>query len=178
MLIKAIAILKQEYQGIKVYVAGDMPFNRNLTIKERIRINGYSNYLRKLMNSLDIEKNIIFTAPLTSEQVIEKLLSCHVCIYPSSIENGSSLGEAQFIGTPVIASYVGGMPDMIGENQSGLLYRFEEFEMLAYNIKRIFDDDNFAMSLSDAGKAVASQRHDRNLNRTKLLKIYAEITGK
>ncbi len=51
---------------------------------------------------------------------------------------------------------VGGIPDMVDHGKSGLLYRFEEFEMLAYNIKRIFEDDDLALTLSVGGKVAAS----------------------
>lgn len=61
----------------------------------------------------------------------QEYLNANVFICPSSLENSpNSLGEAQILGTPCLASYVGGIPDMMFGNE-GYLYRFEEIEMLA-----------------------------------------------
>ena len=54
---------------------------------------------------------------------------------PSSIENSpNSLGEAQLLGVPCIASDVGGVTDMIPNKECGIIYRFEEVELLAKHI--------------------------------------------
>ena len=55
------------------------------------------------------------------------------------------MGEAQLLGVPVIASYVGGVPDMVTHGETGLLYRFEEVEMLAEGIRNLFM--NMALAL-------------------------------
>jgi len=100
----------------------------------------------------------------------------HVFVCPSSIENSSnSLCEAQLTGTPVVASFVGGIPDLVIHNETGLLYRFEEYEMMAYQIKKIFLDDNLALRLSQQGKIVAAKRHDRRENASRLIKIYENV---
>ena len=53
-----------------------------------------------------------------------------------------------------------------------LLYRFEEYEMLAMLIKRVFDSDVLMSSLSVSGKKEANLRHDRVKNLKKLMEIY------
>src|SRR5690606_18797557 len=111
-----------------------------------------------------------------AEEMVKEYLNCHVFICPSSIENSpNSLGEAQLLGVPCIASYVGGVPDMVEQEKTGLLYRFEEVEMLAQSIKRIFTDDSLAQKLSENGMVAASKRHDRHANMNQLLKIYRGI---
>ena len=74
-----------------------------------------------------------------------------------------------------IASYVGGVPDMVTGGVSGLLYRFEEVEMLAESIRRVFTDDRLALRLSADGIEAAGKRHDRKANLEKTLQIYREI---
>ena len=101
----------------------------------------------------------------------------NIFVSPSSIENSpNSLGEAQLIGTPVIASYVGGVPDMAKHEKTALLYRFEEYEMLAHFIVRIFANDSLAKSLSENGRITAEKRHDKKLNTTTMLDIYRDIS--
>ena len=78
---------------------------------------------------------------------------------------------------PVISSYVGGMMDLVADGESGLLYRFEEVEMLAGKICSIFADDTLALRLSQGARAVATRRHDRAAIAESLWAIYKSVRG-
>ena len=55
-----------------------------------------------------------------------------VFVLSSSIENhASSLKEAMMVGTPSIATFVGGVPEYVRHGENGFLYRFEEYEIMA-----------------------------------------------
>ena len=108
--------------------------------------------------------------------MIKKYQKAHVFICPSSIENSpNSLGEAQLIGTPTIGSYVGGIPNMIQHHQTGLLYRFEEYEMLAKYICDIFENSTLALHLSQNAITAAEARHNVHDISKKMFNIYNEI---
>jgi len=55
------------------------------------------------------------------------------------------------------------------------LYRFEEIEMLADAVCKIFSDDTFANELSISEKEAALVRHDSRRNAHQLNSIYKEI---
>ena len=106
----------------------------------------------------------------------ERYSKSHVFVCPSAIENSpNSVGEAQLIGTPVVASYVGGTMDMVEHNYSGLLYRYEETSMLAYNICKLFENSKICERLSKNGKTEAQKRHDKQINASTLYNIYKSI---
>lgn len=174
-VIKAVNILKMEFNDIQLYIAGHNITKSNSLIT-KLRISGYAKYLRHLIKRYSLNKYVNFTESLSAEQMVLYYQNSHVFICPSSIENSpNSLGEAQMIGTPCIASYVGGIPDMVKHGESGLLYPFEEHEMLAYHISNIFNNDRLAMRLSDGGKKTASERNNREINKNRLIEIYREI---
>jgi glycosyltransferase involved in cell wall biosynthesis len=174
MLLKAIALLKKEYQDIIVNVAGT-DVTKFSSIKDKIKISGYGKYLRKLIADLDLSANIRFSGHVNDTQMLKMYLQAHVFVCPSSIENSpNSLGEAKLLGVPCVAAFVGGIPDM---SDGALLYRYEEYEMLAYNIKQIFENNELALHLSENGKKDALKRHDRNKNVLRLLQIYNDILG-
>ena len=146
---------------------------------DKIKLSGYGSYIRNLIKKLNLIEHVDFIGTLTEEQMVEEYKNAHLFICPSSIENSpNSLGEAQLLGVPVIASYVGGIPDMVTHGETGLLYRFEEVEMLAEHIRSIFSNDNLAQKLSLNGFRVAEERHNRAINLSKTLKIYQEIIAK
>ena len=79
------------------------------------------------------------------------------------------------VGTPCVAAYVGGVPDMANDGKEALFYRNDDPALLAWNIKRIFDNDELAVSLSENGRKRALQNHDEASNAEQLLTVYREI---
>lgn len=170
-IIKALPLVLDHYPGAKVYVAGN-----NFVTNKGWRLNGFGKYIQQLMKGKGVSNNIFFTGILSEKEMCKRYLSSHVFVCPSSIENSSnSIGEAQLLGVPCVAAYVGGMPDLIQDEESGLLYRFEEVEMLAASICRIFASDSLAEKLSARGRDVASMRHNQDTNTHTLYSIYQSI---
>lgn len=170
-LIKALPLLLKNYPQTKVYVAGN-----NFFSSRGWRINGYGKYINSLIEEYKLKNIIQFTGVLDQSQMMQQFLKAHVFVSPSAIENSpNSVGEAQLLGVPCVASYVGGTPDMIKQGETGLLYRFEEVEMLASNIARLFGNEELAIKLSDAGKKEAEYRHHRQKNAQQLHAIYSAI---
>ena len=175
-VIKAIPQLIREYPFLKVYIAGYKPFEEN--DKRPFYKKGYGLYLEKLIKDLDVGKYIEFTGPLQAEKVAEKLSKVHAYVLCSTIENSpNTLGEAMCIGTPCVAAYVGGVPDMATDGESALFYRNDDPALLAWNVKRVFDDDNLALKLSENGRKQARITHDADKNAQALVEIYQEILG-
>ena len=174
-VLKAMALLKQTFPYIKVRVAGHNIINTS-TLIDRIKLSGYGAYIRKLIKQLNLHNHVQFTGFLTEDKMIAEYLNAHLFLCPSSIENSpNSLGEAQLLGVPTIASYVGGVPDMINHGETGLLYRFEEVELLAEYIRRIFADTTLAMTLSKNGIKAAKKRHHQKENLNRMIEIYQMI---
>jgi L-malate glycosyltransferase len=175
VLIKALSNIVIKYPETKLYVPGQKsPLNRK--ISEAITENGYGKYIRTLIKKFKLEKNIIFMGRLSAEQMAKKMANSNVFVVPSSIENHSStLIEAMVVGVPCIASYVGGIPEYLKHNKNGLLYRFEESEMLAEQIKSIFSDLAFAVELgNNASLSARSTRLSVDL-KAKLISVYDNV---
>jgi glycosyltransferase involved in cell wall biosynthesis len=171
-VLKAVALLKNEFPQIKVRVAGNSIIN-TATLKDKIKLSGYGAYIKKLIKQLKLDDQVQFTGSLAEDQMIAEYLNAHLFICPSSIENSpNSLGEAQLLGVPVIASFVGGIPDMVKHGETGLLYRFEEVEMLAEHIRNLFINMPLALSLSKNGINAAEERHHPATNLQQMIKIY------
>ena len=64
---------------------------------------------------------------------------------------------------------------MVQHRETGLLYRFEEIEMLAQQISLIFTDEKLAKELSINGIRVAEGRHNRRNNLENTLTIYKKL---
>ena len=173
-VIEALPQLIREYPDIKVYVAGVKPFAEN--DKRPFYKKGFGNYLEKRIKDLDVGDHVIFTGPLQAEEVADMLSKVHAYVLCSAIENSpNTLGEAMCIGTPCVAAYVGGVPDMATDGENALFYRNDDPALLAWNIKQIFDNDDLALNLSANGRKQARITHDAEKNAQALYNIYNEI---
>lgn len=173
-VIQALPELIRDYPDLKLYVAGYEPYkddDRRPFFKR-----GYGSYLKKLIRDLKVGDHIFFTGALSAEQVAERLSQVNAYVLCSTIENSpNTLGEAMMVGTPCVASYCGGVPDMAKDGEEALFYRANDPALLAWNIKCIFDDDALALSLSDNARRRAADNHSSTKNSKALLAAYCEI---
>ena len=173
-VIQTMPELIREYPDLKIYVAGYEPYKDE--DKRPFFKRGYGSYLKKLIHGLHVENHIEFTGPMIAEQVADKLAHVHAYVLSSTIENSpNTLGEAMFVGTPCIASYCGGVPDMATDGEEVLFYRSNDPALLAWTIKRLFDDDALALKLSQNARRRAQITHDPTRNSEALLSIYRSI---
>jgi len=170
-MVKALPIILEHFPQTKVYVAGN-----NFFSDRGLRINGFGYYVNRLIKLHKLEGKITFTGLLSEEEMSQRFLQSHVFVCPSAIENSpNSVGEAQLLGVPCISAVTGGTADMIEHGETGLLYRFEEVEMLASSVCQIFADKELALKISKGGRACAKVRHHKTRNAERLHQIYAEI---
>ena len=71
----------------------------------------------------------------------------------SSISEGLPMAaaEAMVIGTPIIATKVGGLPEMIEDKVSGILVDPKDPEALANTIEHVLKDKDLQIQLSEGG---------------------------
>ena len=79
------------------------------------------------------------------------------------------------VGTPVIGSFVGGIPDLISHKRDGFLYPCNGPEMLSYYIERVFEDDALVTEFSKKGVQTISDKIDREKNGNALIDIYNKM---
>ncbi len=172
-VIKALPLILREYPDTIINVAGYNITRRN-SIKDKIKLSGYGKIILNLIKVNNLKNSVRFLGLLNAKQMKREYLKTNIFICPSSIENSpNSLGEAQILGVPCLASYVGGVPDMIPNNKCGEIYRFSEPEVIAFKVCEIFrtskNFDNSEMIL------LASERHNKAINASRTIKIYTEI---
>ena len=172
-ILKALPFIINRYPDTKIYVAGANIIS-DKTWKDKLKRTGYAKLIKRFIKKYKLSQYIIFTGPLDEKNMCLYYLKSNIFVCPSSIENSSnSLGEAQLLGVPCIASFVGGAADMIPTEACGILYRFEEVEMLAEAICTLFEKsqnfDNTEM------RKISALRHDADKNQARLNDIYNNI---
>lgn len=173
-VLEAVHLLKKRYPNICVKVTGKDLIHCGL--KDRLRLNNYSSYIRRLIFKYNLQDNVVFLGELSAEQMKEQYLKANVFISASSIENSpNSVGEAMILGTPVVSSDVGGVKNILTHGTDGYLYQHDAPYMLWYYIMSIFENRELAERFSVTAKEHIRVIHDRKRNRDRLIDIYDEI---
>lgn len=172
-VLEAIKLLKNEYPNIKLYIAGHK-MNKSLTDwKSHI---GYRGFLFRMIKKLHLENHVEFLGSLQESEMAETMSKMHIYVMSSVIENSpNTLGEAMIIGLPSVASYNGGVSQMANDEKETLLYRDNDPNMLAYQIKRLFDDDKLVKKITTNAIKKALVTHDTKTNLDDLINCYNDI---
>ena len=159
-LICAAPLLLKEFPNLKIVIAGPDC--------------GMLWELKKLAHELRVERNIIFTGPLSEREKYAAIAASDMLILPSSFEaQGLVLLEAQALGTPVIATRQGGVPYFIKDGVNGILIEYGRPDQIAEASKRILKDESLARRLGETGRKLAEE-YTWDKIAEKILPIYEE----
>jgi L-malate glycosyltransferase len=128
-------------------VAGKVPEARFLIVGDGAKRTELEAHAKRL----GLENKVIFTGFRTD---VPKLLSeAAISVLPSLSEGlSNSLLESMSAGVPVIAANVGGNPEIIEHDVSGLLVPVRDSAALAAAMGRLLDDPQLAAQFGEAGR--------------------------
>ncbi len=156
--LQAMTLLVPLYPDIKIYIGGDDSYINGNKLGRKTP---YGEYILYLIRKYELDPYIVFRGRLDDQAMIEEYLRANVFCSCSITENNSnSTCEAQYIGTPVISSYVGGMGDIVEDKKTGLLYCYDDIRMLAGLLCYAFDYPDEMIQMSKNERVVAAKRHE------------------
>lgn len=172
-VLPALQILKAWAPDVHVFVGGDNPMQQDAEGQRST----YGEYLFELAERLGVSSCITFLGQLSAKEMREQYLRANVFVSASTIENSpNSVAEAMMLGVPVVASLVGGLATLIEHGKSGLLYSADEPYMLAAYVRKVFEDDALAASLSAKARKTMLARHDPKEILAQVLRVYEEAS--
>lgn len=108
-------------------------------------------------------------------RLVEMLARTAVFALPSEIDKSPySVLEAMFAGVPVVSTWVGGVPEMVLDGETGLLVPIGDDHALAVAIERLLDDPAERERMGAAARALAMERFDARKTTVALLAVIAE----
>lgn len=165
-LLDAVKLLQPHYPDIQVAIAGGIS-----------RRSGYGRYVRGRI--VELGHAAIELGQLNAEEMVKELVSSHVFVSPSFIDNSpNTVCEAQLVGMPVISTYTGGVPTLIDEGRTGLFVPTGDAPMLAARLRDVFEDDNLAARLGSQAREVAVKRHDPDSIVHEVVTAYEDVLRK
>lgn len=173
-LLEAFTHVLREYPIAHLYTTGTNPLK--VRGRDKLRMSSYQKYLERMIIEKKLQNKITFLGDLNEKQMCERFLKSNVFVSASSMENSpNSVGEAMLLGVPTVASDVGGTSSMLVHGKEGFLYQHNEPYLLAYYIKKIFEDVELAGRFSRKEREHAAITHEGSRNRDIILDIYKMI---
>lgn len=105
------------------------------------------------------------------------LITQSICtVYPSIWYENCPLSviESLTLGVPVVASNIGGIPDLISDGQDGFLIDCDNVELFAKKIENIYYDVNMRENMSDSAIKLSTV-FSKKTHVLKLIDIYSEV---
>jgi len=130
--------------------------------------------LEAQLRATGLEDRIRLTGQLPHREVVGHLARAAVMAHPSVVDRKGSMDgipntilEAMAVGTPVIASALSGIPEVVVPERTGLLVEPGDEPALADALERLLCDGALRQRLGAAGRALVLERFDveRNVGR-------------
>jgi glycosyltransferase involved in cell wall biosynthesis len=134
----------------------------------------YEDKVKKLVKDLRLENNIIFSKKQPHEIYLRHIKKAHLVVVAEQWENmaPTTLADAMSLGRPVVASRIGGIPEMVKDGESGFLAEPKNPKDFAEKIIKILTDSALASRIGQqAVKDIQRIGSEKNI-KSQLLKLY------
>lgn len=165
-LLQVVYILKREISGIELRIAGG------------VRELYYFEILKKFISKHKIENNVIFLGHITEDQILEEYEKCCLLVLPSSQETAPMvIQQAMAAGKAVIATRVGGIPYLVGDNKTGFLVNYKDTKDLTEKIKLLLRNKELRRQFGKNAKQEAVKRFRAEKIAQETYEVYKQILG-
>lgn len=167
-LISSIAHLLKEYPNINYTIVGDGPERDNI---------------EKQVKKLGIANKVKLLGWKTQDKIKKILYNSHIFLAPSvTTRKGGQdapvnvLKEAMLTGLPVVASYHGGIIELV-DKSTGLLVPERDVPALVESVKYLLKNQKQCITLGEAGRKKVKELFDMEKLNDRLEKILLDLLG-
>ncbi len=166
VVIKASASIRKKFPNLKVLIVGGL-----LTEKDKT----YEIELRSLINSLDLDKNVILTG--FRDDIYALINGADIVVLASRYQDPLPriLIEASALSRPIVATRMGGIPEIVQDGVSGLLVEPNNYQALANAIMFLLENKKRAREMSLAARKMAEQKFNIDRHVQEITKLYDEL---
>ena len=134
----------------------------------------YQNNLIDMINKYKMSHRVAFTPFIESPMKLMPMLD--LIILPTYEETfGLVVAESMLMGTPVIGSNAGGVPEIISDEHNGLLFESKNYKSLSEKIISIYKSEEFRVKLSNNAKIFANEHYDYQKHFSRLESIIQKL---
>tara|TARA_B100000586_G_scaffold259827_1_gene225586 strand:- start:1476 stop:1811 length:336 start_codon:yes stop_codon:yes gene_type:complete len=107
---------------------------------------------------------------------MQVIKSSQVVVVPSRMESLPTIvKEAFYLNVPVVATNVGGIPELVKNNETGLLVPSENIDELANAVNQLLNDHKKAKRLADNGNQFVKNNMTWDIILPKYIQFYEDL---
>jgi glycosyltransferase involved in cell wall biosynthesis len=166
VLIRAAARLKPSFPTLRVLIVGEGRFKEG---------RAYHRKLENLAQDLNIRSSVIFTG--FRRDVFDLMRAMDVLIHPAVYPDPlpRTILEACALRKPIVATGVGGVPEILEHERSGLLIKPADPEALAAAVDSLLMDRVKAASLAAEARRKVERFFSLEKHAEKMMSLYEDI---
>jgi colanic acid/amylovoran biosynthesis glycosyltransferase len=160
-LLRAFARLRANYPDPTLRLVGDGPDRQAL---------------ERLSEELGVNDAVTFAGRLPEPETLVEIARADLLVLPSFMEGlPIVLMEAMALGIPVIASRVAGIPELVSDGKTGLLFAPSDWDELAQCIARLLSDKDLGATLAQNGKFKITSEFDTRKSASELGGLFKAV---
>jgi len=159
-LLQAFAMVREKRPGATLLLVGD-----------GIR----RNWVEQLAREAKLSDAVVFTGFRSDVPALLGTMDCFAQASTRTEGVPQALLQAFATGVPVVASRIGGIPEVVADGLTGLLVESESVEGLAAGIERVLDDPEGATQRARAARTLVEARFSHTHAIDRLLEVYDEL---
>ncbi len=126
---------------------------------------------------LGMNGNIIYVGKQAN--IADYMGIADVFLLPSELESfGLAALEAQACEAPVVATRIGGIPEVVTDGESGYLSEIGDIEKMSLDTLRLLHDDDLRRSFGERGRELAVQRYSTEKIIPEYIAFYEKVVNK
>lgn len=162
VLIEAFKLLKEKITDAKLVIVGEGHLYDELF---------------RMVDTNGLRESVLFTG--FQMDVSEIIATFDVAVLPSFFEGmGRVILEAMAMERPVVASRVGGIPDLIEQDVNGLLVRPGDVKELADALEKLLNDKRLARKMGREGRKRIKEQFSAHVMVQSIEKVYRELLSR
>lgn len=135
--------------------------------------------LMKIVEELDIKKNILFVGKIKYPALIQLMKYSYIGVVPSHVETFChALIEPMAVGKPVISTPVGVAEEIILDGESGYLVPINDYEKLADKIIYLLQNEALVTKMGLNATNLVENTFDINIISKQIVELYNQVVYK
>jgi glycosyltransferase involved in cell wall biosynthesis len=163
-LVEAMSIVRTQVPDAKLKLIG------------KVLTPDYAEKVRQRIVELDLQDSVEMVGFVSDDELRAAFTDCSIFTL-CSVEESSpvAIAEAMTLGKPVVATAVGGVPDLVAEGTSGYLVNFGDVDAIADRLTRLLGDRELRARMGAAARARAEREFRPSAAAEKTMAVYRHV---
>lgn len=168
-LVHSFAQVHAHFPGVHLHIAGETTTEPD-----------YVESIRRWIHEVNLDEYVHLLGSLAEDQILQEFSDCSILALPSAQETAPMvIAQAMAVGKPVVATSVGGVPEMIGpDGERGFLVNVGNTDGMAAMLLRLLENPDLCVKIGERARAFAQANYQNGNVGLRTLEIYRYIAFK